>query len=419
MNFSWCLTQVTCYWPVVVVLIMAVIVSLVIIYTKVSSDPVLVYFFGETVKIINSSRNAFSPQIAASGDNVYVVWADKSTGYGDIYLKKITNNNTIFNSTINLSNNNGNSTNPQIAASGDNVYVVWADKSTGYGDIYLKKITNNNTIFNSTINLSNNNGNSTNPQIAASGDNVYVVWVDNSGGKDGNGDVFFSSSKDNGTSFDEPTNLSNNNGNSTNPQIAASGDNVYVVWADNTAKKRASDKFNVLFKASTDNGNYFSERQIMKKDIDKITHLPQIAASGDKVYVVLADEDTKKGVADNFRLTLKASTDNGTNFNEEKIKKVDIDKRTYLPKIAAFGDKIFLVLAYNTGTMDGNGDVFFSSSKDNGTSFDEPTNLSNNIENSTNPEISTSGNNVYVLWSDFLSTKTEINYKHIGLIALE
>jgi hypothetical protein len=314
MNFSWCLTQVTCYWPVVVVLIMAVIVSLVIIYTKVSSDPVLVYFFGETVKIINSSRNAFSPQIAASGDNVYVVWADKSTGYGDIYLKKITNNNTIFNSTINLSNNNGNS---------------------------------------------------------------------------------------------------------TNPQIAASGDNVYVVWADNTAKKRASDKFNVLFKASTDNGNYFSERQIMKKDIDKITHLPQIAASGDKVYVVLADEDTKKGVADNFRLTVKASTDNGTNFNEEKIKKVDIDKRTYLPKIAAFGDNVYVVWADNSGGKDGNGDVFFSSSKDNGTSFDEPTNLSNNNGNSTNPEITTSGNNVYVLWSDFLSTKTEINYKHIGLIALE
>jgi len=186
MNFSWCLTQVTSYWPVVAVLIMAVIVSLVIIYTKVSSDPVLVYFYGETVKIINSSRNAVSPQIAASGDNLYVVWADKSTGYGDINLKKITNNNTIFNSTINLSNNNGNSTDPEIAASGDNVYVVWAD---------------------------------------------------NSGGKDGNGDVFFSSSKDNRISFDELTNLSNNNGNSTNPEISTSGNNVYVLWSDSLSTK--------------------------------------------------------------------------------------------------------------------------------------------------------------------------------------
>ncbi len=162
-------------------LIMAVIVSLVIINTKVSSEPLFVSFFGETIKIINGSRNAFSPQIAASGNNVYVVWADKSTGYGDIYLEKITNNNTTFNSTINLSNNNGNSTNPQIAASGNNVYVVWAD---------------------------------------------------NSGSADGNGDVLFSSSTDNGTSFDKPTNLSNNNGNSTNPQIAASGNNVYVLWSD-------------------------------------------------------------------------------------------------------------------------------------------------------------------------------------------
>ena len=162
-------------------LIMAVIVSLVIIYTKVSSEPLFVSFFGETIKIINGSRKAFSPQIAASGGNVYVVWADKSTGYGDIYLKKITNNNTIFNSTINLSNNHGNSTNPQIAASGGNVYVVWADDS---------------------------------------------------GNADGNDDVFFSSSTDNGTSFDKPTNLSNNHGNSTNPQISTSGSNVYVLWSD-------------------------------------------------------------------------------------------------------------------------------------------------------------------------------------------
>ncbi|TLX89600.1 MAG: hypothetical protein E6K94_09690 [Thaumarchaeota archaeon] len=157
----------------------------------------------------------------------------------------------------------------------------------------------------------------------------------------------------------------------------------------------------------------------MKKDIEKITHLPQIAAFGDNVYVVLADKNAKKGVSDNFNVLLKASTDNGTNFDEKKIIKVDIDKRTYLPKIAASGGNVYVVWADDSGNADGNDDVFFSSSTDNGTSFDKPTNLSNNHGNSTNPQISTSGSNVYVLWSDFLSTKTEINYKHIGIIGLK
>ena len=46
----------------------------------------------------------------------------------------------------------------------------------------------------------------------------------------GNGDIFFSSSRDNARSFDEPINLSNNSTNSTNPGVSASGGNIYVFW---------------------------------------------------------------------------------------------------------------------------------------------------------------------------------------------
>ena len=47
-------------------------------------------------------------------------------------------------------------------------------------------------------------------------------------------DIFFAASNNNGTSFGTPINLSNNTGVSVVPQIAASGNNVYVTWHDDT-----------------------------------------------------------------------------------------------------------------------------------------------------------------------------------------
>ena len=69
------------------------------------------------------------------------------------------------------------------------------------------------------INLSNNAGFSIEPQIAASGNNVYVTWEDTTPAGS-NLDIFFAASNNNGTSFGTPINLSNNTGFSQIPQIA-------------------------------------------------------------------------------------------------------------------------------------------------------------------------------------------------------
>jgi hypothetical protein len=298
------------------------------------------------------------------------------------------------------------------------VYFILPDSGKfGNGYIFYSSSRDKGKTFDESINLSNNKPNSTNPEVAVSGDNVYVVWADSNGTK-GNADIFFRSSRDKGKSFDEPINLSNNKPNSTNPEVAASGDNVYVVWADSTSKTETPDNVNLILKTSTDNGTHFTDKNTIKKDIDKKTHLPQIAASGDNVYVVLADKDPKEGLPNNFRVILKTSTDNGTHFTNRKSINKDIDKKTLLPQIAAFGDTVYVVWSDSNGTKGGNGNIFFSSSRDKGKSFDEPVNLSNNSGNSTNPEVAASGSNTYVLWSDSSPEKKVIKYKHINSVIL-
>jgi hypothetical protein len=132
---------------------------------------------------------------------------------------------------MNLSNNAGSSFEPRIAVSGNNVYVVWRDNTPGNNDIFLRASNDNGSTFNEIINLSNNSGASDSPHIAVSDNTVYVVWQDNTPGND---EVFFSASDNNGATFSRPVNLSNNAGSSFEPRIAVSGNNVYVVWRDNT-----------------------------------------------------------------------------------------------------------------------------------------------------------------------------------------
>jgi hypothetical protein len=92
--------------------------------------------------------------------------------------------------------------------------------------------------------------------IAGSGNYVYVVWWDN---KTENWEVFFARSTDNGRTFEQPLNLSNNTGRSENAQIFALEEKVYVTWWDNSTGTRE-----VLFRASTDNGNSFGQAIILE-----------------------------------------------------------------------------------------------------------------------------------------------------------
>ena len=103
-------------------------------------------------------------------------------------------------------------------------YVTWVDDTPGNFDIFFRASQTSDT-----INISNNTGNSTSPQISSSGNNVYVVWRDDT---PGNFDIFFAFSTDNGQTFRIPDNLNNSSIPSFNPQISSEDNNVYVVWGD-------------------------------------------------------------------------------------------------------------------------------------------------------------------------------------------
>jgi hypothetical protein len=89
--------------------------------------------------------------------------------------------------------------------------------------------------------------------IAIAGNNVYVVWSSNT---TGDFEILFRASGDNGRTFSDKINLSNTPGvDSTDPQIATSDNHVYISWWEDYGNGTRAP----FFRASSDNGDTFEK----------------------------------------------------------------------------------------------------------------------------------------------------------------
>jgi hypothetical protein len=374
------------------------------IYFKASTDNGTT--FGGTTNLSNDLGRSTDPRIATSENNMYVVWSDTTTGNGDIYFKA-SNNGTTFSSRKNLSNNTGVSSSAKIATSGkSNVYVVWSDTTTGNGDIYLKASTDSGFNFTGKKTLSSKGdvGNSISPQIATSGkSNVYVVWSD---AITGNGDIYFRASADNGTKFSNKNNLSiRSAGSSISPQIAASGNNVYVVWSDNTHGN--SDTF---FKASINNGAKFTGNKSLSRNVGS-SYDPKVAASGNNVYVVWEDNTVGlNNISKSFYLYFRTSINAGANFTDKEYLSRNIGQLADYSQIIASGNNAYVVWS-DISRYQGVYDVFLRAITDNGTAISDPIKISNTNGSSISPQIATSGDYIYVVWQDDTTGNGDIYFR--------
>jgi hypothetical protein len=373
-----------------------IILFMFIDYTLLSSQPTYGQSFGNLTNLSNNAGFSSNPQITTFGSNVYVVWRDNSSGNDDIYFSSSVDNGTTFNGIENLSNNDGRSDKPQIAAVGVNVYVVWRDNSSGKDQIYFKRSSDTGNSFNTTENLSNTNGSSTDPQITATGNNAYIVWSDTT---TGNGDIYFKSSTDNGTSFSVPKNLSTNlDGPALFPQVEAIGNNVYVLWQDETP-----DKGRIRFRASNDNGNDFSITRVLSQENEVNANSPQLSVSERAIYVVWEDNSRSgNNSSKNFDLLFRVGIDGGSTFTNTKILTKNPGD-SFDPRTATSGENMYAVWEDNTAGDDTslNWEVRFRGVLYNGENTTDTKILSENIgEVADFPQIAASESNLYVVWSD-------------------
>ena len=321
------------------------------------------------------------PEIAVSGNNVYVVWADTNsiTGSIDLFFKRSIDGGSTFGPTQNLTENIPSEVGqPQVAVSGNNVYVVWDTGFPQAGDqILFRKSVDAGMTFGPVVELTDVIPESfTAPQIIASANNVYVAW-------DGGSNVFFTRSSDAGASF-EPVSIGDEAG-GISVKIAVSGNNVALLWQ--SAPSGLPGDIDTLFAISTDGGATFGPVKNLSEAIGGRNELPQLALSGNNVYVVW------QHLSDSTTIVFTRSTDAGVSFEPIKILSQDIPDPLE-PQITAIGNNVFVIWGGN--------DTFLSRSIDAGISFEPVKNLSNNGGDFIHvaPRIAVSNNDVYVVWVD-------------------
>jgi len=242
------------------------------------------HFFGNSAYI----RGAHEPEIAASGNSVYLTWDDshlyfsESTNNGGTWVSYTTTSTSENALALNQTSFAATNREPHIAVSGNTVYIVWEANPGTKETTYLQVSSDGGTTWlpNNSPFVFGNNGGTWLPIVFPSGSDAYVAW-----GQliKGTFEAEFAYSSNGGSSFTQNTNSPFNNAASAgahDTQLAASGALVYVMYFAGSGTQPTVVE-------STDGGATFGSPVIISQGTGATTEVqndqPQIVISGSEV----------------------------------------------------------------------------------------------------------------------------------------
>jgi hypothetical protein len=189
--------------------------------------------------------------------------------------------------------------------------------------------------------------------------------------------------------FDDTLNLSDNTEDSVYGQVRSSDNGIYVVWQESVPDS-IDGNYEIFFKKSSDRGNSFGEKVRLSDNIGFSEH-PQMSAESKNVYVVWAD-DTKG----NKQIYFKKSDNGGNSFGGQMLLS-DSNSNSYNQEISSFGDNVYIV--WLEKIPNGPYQIMLTNSNDGGNTFSEPIVLSENAMAQTFPKVSAFASHIYVTWN--------------------
>ena len=321
----------------------------------------------------NQGRSA-RPAVAAQESDVYLVWEDDVSGQNEILFAKSSDGGETFSEPVAISRleEGGFAQNSDIAVEGSNVYVVWADYDSEEESTaaFAMSRDGGDTFGNKTL-LGNYTGERANPRVTLFEGEIFVSWI--SGAEEEfTGNLMIARSSD-GVDF-EAAPLENEVDNLT---MTSSGERLYLAWRQYPSGDTSDEEYTNMV-ARSSNGHDFETSE----DLNGIA-VTSLAASGDDLYAAGFENETA--------IFAKSS---GGAFNATEI------SAGTLASIAASGYSIHLAWA--------NGDdVFLASSSDGGQTFSKAENLSESDNISYWPAIATA-EDTYVVWTEGAGENSDI-----------
>ena len=343
---------------------------------------------------LTSFNNTWS--IAASGNILHVVWRDKRDGFnGEIYYKRSADGGSTWQADVNLSNNPEWSASVSFATSGSTVVAAWEDFRDGNMEIYYSVSFDNGLTWTGATRLTNDVSGSILPSVAINGSDIKVTWSDF---RHGNTEIFFKSSNDGGSTWSSDMRLTNNGADSQESSIAMQGNNIHLVWIDNR-----DTNFEIYYKHSSDGGLTWGTDTRLTNDID-ISRYPSIAVANQLVHIIWIDT---RGITSNSEVYYKRSADGGLTWGTDTRLTNNEPYTTGNPSIAASGS--YAGIVYYDFKY-GESEISYLNTSNGGVNWQD-TRLTNDNNKSEAPSIAVSGQAVHVVWHDTRDGNYEIYYK--------
>jgi hypothetical protein len=369
---------------------------LVIILVIASSAPALSQVDTQSWIRRRLTRNAeysYDPDIAVKGSNIHVVWVDNKPGNYEIFYRRSTNNGATWGKPKRITRNAGSSYSPAIAVSGDNIHLVWYDNTPGNNDIHYKRSTDNGASWGKTRRLSRNAGSSRFPDVAVSGSTIHVVWYD---GSPTIPQIFYKRSTNNGSTWGKTKRLSKIQGGSIKPAIAASANYVHLVFNDNDPGNQE-----IYYKRSADFGINWGKTRRLSYSLGA-SATPTMAVSSSNVHVTWWDNSPG-----NAEIWYKRSTTNGSSW--DGVKRLTINSGDSIgPSVGVSGNYVHIAWLDFTP---GNWEVYHRWSGNNGVTWLKTRRLTRNTGYSWVTAAAVAGTYVHVVWDDNTPGNYEIFYK--------
>lgn len=226
--------------------------------------------------------------------------------------------------------------------------------------------------------------------IGANGNSVQVVWTDL---RDGNNEIYTKRSTDGGNSWQADSRLTNNSAASWNSSVAVSGSNVHAVWIDDR-----DGNWEIYYKSSSNSGSVWGA-DIRLTDNASYSEFPSVAVSGTVVHVVWTDN--REG---NYEIYCKRSTDSGVTWGAD-TRQTNNTAFSLTPSVSVSGAIVNIVWR---DFRDGNYEIYNKRSTDSGVTWGSDTRITNNVFDSGDPSVSSSGSLVQIVWMDTRDGNWEI-----------
>ncbi len=284
---------------------------------------------------------------------------------------------------------------PSMTVNGSDIHVVWTNDSVS--EISYRRSEDYGLTWTPERLITNISagGVCDGPNVAVTGNTVHVVFESERESPDF--EVWYMRSDDNGNTWTEEIQLSDDDiAGSLIASVAAAGDDVYVLWAD----ERHNFIREIYFKRSTDGGNTWTADRRLTFHQDGTTSKPALIITPDKLHLVY-NEHTG-GSPSTMEPMYMYSTDKGDNWSEPLMLSQDQSMHSIFYGPGGFdvdGDTIHVVWDDNR-FWDG-GEIYYRRSTDAGLSWEPEVRITYDLDNSQmQPYVSAKDDFVQIFWQD-------------------